>query len=284
MKLGWTSRLQCPRCGARGLSLDPMPSGDDPLPGRGDAACTQCHARYPIKDHVLDLTQPGDLRRLTMAGLSNVLPLMPQIYENVWRPRSLSLLAGTPFSVVRELKQLDDWLKLERDELVVDIGSSTDLYARGIAKSAPNGGTATIVAIDMATNMSKGGRAYARREEITNIAHVRAPAQKLPFTDGTVDALVCGGSLNEFKSLDAALREARRVCAPNGRMVTMSLLEASSAYGQVGQWGARLTGIQFPTLDHFNATLSATGWRREKQKVFGIVAFTSMRLAELEAK
>ncbi len=271
------NRLRCPLCGARGLALDSMPSRDDPLPARGDVFCAQCKTGYPIKDHVLNLAQPGDFSRLTLAGLSNVLPLMPQFYENVWRPRSLSLLTGTHFPVARELTQISEWLQVKPDELIIDLGSSTDLYARGIAKSEPNGKTAIIVAVDMATGMLKGGRAYARREGVTNIAHVRAPAQKLPFADGTVDALVCGGSLNEFQSIDVALREARRVCAPTGRMVTMSLLAASSVRGQVGQWGARLSGIQFPALDLFNATLIATGWRREAQKVLGVVAFTLMR-------
>ncbi len=284
VKVDWVSRLRCPRCATRGLAIEPMPSRDDPLPARGAALCTRCSARYSIKDHVIDLAEPGDLGRLTFAGLSNVFPLMPQIYENVWRPRSLSLLSGRKFPVSREIALVNQWLQVKPQELVVDLGSSTDVYARGIARLEPNGKDAIVVAIDLATGMLKSGRAYAQREGVKNIVHVRAPAQKLPFADGTVDALVCGGSLNEFKSIDAALREARRVCVSDGRMVTMSLLAASSVRGRVAQWGARPSGIKFPTLEQFNALLIPAGWRREKQKVIGVVAFTLMRPMRTEEK
>jgi len=275
--MSWTNVLRCPRCQADGLTVHPISTDDDPLPARGEAVCKRCGARYSIKDHILDLAQRGDFACLTVAGLSNVLPLMPQVYEDIWRPRSLTRLTGSRFPLAREIAQVNDWLQAKPGELIVDLGSSTDLYARGIARSLPQGNDAPIVAIDMATGMLRAGRAYARREGITMIAHLRAPAQRLPFGGGKVDALVCGGSLNEFQSIDAALREARRVCAPNGRMVALSLLAASSALGQTGQWGARLAGIKFPTLDQFNSSIVATGWTREKQKVLGVVAFTLMR-------
>jgi SAM-dependent methyltransferase len=284
LEMDWTKTLQCPRCCARELTIQPKPGDDDPLPARGEAMCAQCGARYPIADHVLDLTRRGDGSRRTIAGWSNELPLAPQIYENVWRPRSLSVLTGQSFPVWREIALVTEWLTAKPEELVVDLGSSTDLYARGIARSAKDGGAPAIVAIDLAAGMLRAGRSYARREGITNIAHVRAPADRLPFADGAVDALVCGGSLNEFRSMDAALREARRVCARNGRMVAMSLLAANSRLGKFAQAGVRASGIKFPSRDAFNAAVDAAGWRRERQQVFGAVAFTLMRPAERRAQ
>lgn len=209
-----------------------------------------------------------------MAGLSNYMPFLPWGYENVWRPRSLTMLSGEPFPVEREIKLLNDWLATQANELIVDLGSSTDLYARGIGKQ--NSG-ATIFAIDMAAGMLKAGLAYARRDGVKNIAHAHAPAQRLPFANASIDALVCGGSLNEFRSMSEALREARRVVKPSGRMFAMSLLKAKSRGGRIGQWNARLSGITFPTLDEFNAIIQSTGWTRERQQVFGVIAFTLMK-------
>jgi SAM-dependent methyltransferase len=183
-------------------------------------------------------------------------------------------LSGEKFPVARELGLLDDWLSIPSDALVVDLGSSTDLYACGLGK---RNGTATIVAIDLAVGMLKTGRDCAIRAGLKNIAHVRAPVQRLPFADATVDALVCGGSLNEFRDMSVALREARRVCKPSGKMFAMSLLQGDSALGRLGQLGARGGGIQFPQFGEFNRIVDAAGWERERQEVFGIVAFTLMR-------
>ena len=271
--MDWTNALQCPRCGARGLTIDAK-SSDELLPERGETICNQCDAKFPIRDHVLDVAQRDDTRLLTLAGVSNYLPFLPWGYENVWRPRSLTMLSGEPFPVEREIKLLNDWLAVQPNELIVDLGSSTDLYPRDIGKQNAD---ATIVAIDMAAGMLKAGRAYARRDGVKNIAHVRAPAQRLPFADASVDALVCGGSLNEFRSMSEALREARRVVKPSGRMFAMSLLKATSLPGRIGQWNARLSGITFPTLDEFNAMVQSAGWTRERQQVFGVVVFTLMK-------
>ena len=271
--MDWKNVLKCPRCGTRGLTINTK-SGEELLAERGEATCQQCDVRFPIRNHVLDLAQRDDVRLLTMAGMSNYLPLLPWRYENVWRPRSLTMLSGEPFPVEREIKLLNDWLSVQPNELIIDLGSSTDLYARGLGKQ--NAG-ATIVAIDMATGMLKAGREYARRDGVKNIAHIRAPAQRLPFIDASVDALICGGSLNEFRSIGEALREARRVVKPSGRMFTMSLLQTTSLAGRIGQWNTGLSGISFPTLEQFNATIETTGWRCERQQFYGVVAFTLMK-------
>jgi SAM-dependent methyltransferase len=269
----WTNVLKCPRCNARGMMLSQKSKGEL-LPERGEAVCDQCAARFPICDHVLDLAQRGDTELLTLAGLSNYSPFLPWGYENVWRPRSLTMLSGEKFPVARELALLNDWLHAQPGELIVDLGSSTDLYARGVGKANP--GT-TIFAIDMASGMLRAGRWYALRDGVKHIAHVRAPAQRLPFADGTMDALVCGGSLNEFRSMGEALCEARRVVKPSGRMFVMSLLAATRMPGKFAQWGARMSGIRFPSLDEFNHTVETAGWQCERQQVHGIVAFTLMR-------
>lgn len=274
--MNWANAMQCPRCGTRGFEIKSDPNGE-PIPSSGAAVCAGCGARYPIRGNVLDLTQRGDLQVLTLAGWSNHLSLVPWIYENIWRPRSLTILSGEKFSTERELNLLNEWLSLPNSALVVDLGSSTDLYARGLGKR--NAG-ATIVAIDLSVGMLRSGRAYGLRDGLKNVAHVRAPVQRLPFADATVDAMVCGGSLNEFRDLGVALREALRVCKPNGKMFAMSLLESQSMLGRFGQLGARGSGIQFPRFGEFNAVVDAAGWMRERQEVFGAVAFTLMRASE----
>jgi len=265
----WVGVLRCPRCNARGLRVSTA----------NQVVCAACRAQYAMRDEVLDLTTPDDARRLTLAGTSNFLPLLPWAYENVWRPRSLTLLTGEKFPVARELAWLNDTLKPQAHELIVDLGSSTSLYARGIARATQHLGDSapTIFAIDIAPGMLRAGVQSARRDDVHNIAHVRANVDRLPFDDASVDALVCGGSLNEFRSMRDALREAYRVGKPGGRLVAMSLLAATRAPGKFAQAQAKLSGITFPTRDEFNATLDATGWQRIAQNVIGIVVFTLLK-------
>ncbi len=214
--------------------------------------------------------------KLTIAGRSNRSPLAPQIYEHIWRPRALTILTGQKFPLEREWALVCEWLKPSRGALILDLGSSTDGYARALGRNDP---TARIVAVDTALNMLRAGRGYARREGITNIAHLCAPVERLPFADATVDALVCGGSLNEFRSMATALCEARRVCKPQGRMLAMSLLAASSWKGKLAQLAARASGIQFPRLDEFNAIVRGASWEVERQEIFGVAVFSLLRRA-----
>ena len=266
--------LRCPLCQRGTLGVNPRGDARDPLPRNGEAICAACYARFTIRDHILNLAIGDAGRALTVAGMSNYLPPLPFGYEHLWRPRALSLLSGEKFPVARELEWLNSTLAPKPAELIVDLGSSTDLYARGIGQTAPH---AHLVAIDIAPGMLRYGRVCAQPDQVHNIAHVRANVERLPFHDASVDALVCGGSLNEFRSMRVALDEAARVCKPGGRLVAMSLLAATRPPGKIAQAQAKLSGITFPSHDEFNATLAATGWRCVEQNVIGIVAFTLVK-------
>ena len=109
--------LQCPRCHTSGLALPQTPGMVEPLPASGQALCRRCGARYAIHKHVLDLSQPGDDKLLTLAGLSNTLPALPWIYEHVWRPRALTLLTGASFPRAQEIALLDEWLAAKPAEI-----------------------------------------------------------------------------------------------------------------------------------------------------------------------
>ncbi|MCA1552879.1 MAG: hypothetical protein LC737_00725 [Chloroflexi bacterium] len=126
--------LVCPRC-AQPLRVSARrDASGDVLPASGFAVCDACESRFPIRDHVLDLAPPGG--RLTLAGWSNNLPLAPRLYERAWRPRSLSILTHGEFCVRGELALLNEWLPLRADEVVVDLGTSTGLYARAVQADA----------------------------------------------------------------------------------------------------------------------------------------------------
>ena len=94
-------------------------------------ACAADGGCYPIADGILDLL-PEHLA-VSPAQRSNFVWPTTAFYEQVWRVRSLSLLAGEPFSVNREIGIINRWLRPERGGVFVDVGTSHGLYARNIA-------------------------------------------------------------------------------------------------------------------------------------------------------
>lgn len=266
-------KLVCPLCRSRGLRLSTTEScADDPIPEFGYAVCDGCDSLYPIAGHILDLAPRANRVPLTLAGRSNDTPLSPEIYEKVWRPRSLSVMTGEKFSLARELARVNEWAEPTATGLIVDLGTSTGQYARALARAS--GDRANIVALDHGWGMLAYARHTARREGLMHIAYLRAFAQTLPFHDESVDVIVCGGSLNEFRSMSEALREMRRVLKAHGHVVMMSLLRAQGALGKLAQGFFGLSGIHFPTRDGFNRLVLDAGLRTADQEIHGIVAFS----------
>lgn len=208
---------------------------------------------------------------LPLAGRSNNAPLAPELYERVWRPRSLALLTGIDFPLTRELDLIREGSKIATTDLVVDLGTSTGIYARGLARAS--GARAQIVALDPARGMLAFAQCAGQREGLKNISFLRALAQRSPFADASVDAIVCGGSLNEFRSMAEALSEMRRVLKPERRIVTMSLLAASSMQAKLAQRLFGLSGIRFPTREAIDARVREAGLGIVRHETFGVVTF-----------
>lgn len=271
-------RLVCPNCKTVALQCCTTATCDDePVPVNGYAVCDRCHSHYPIADHILDLAPRGP-HLLTHAGRSNDAPLAPQLYEHVWRPRSLSLMTGESFPPTREMALISGWANPTPTDLVLDIGTSTGFYARGLARASRD--RTQIVALDHARGMLAMARQTAQREGRKNIAYLRAFAQALPYADASVDVIVCGGSLNEFRSIEEALREMRRVLKPNGRIITMSLSKAESAKGLLAQRFFSLSGIRFPTRAAFGLLVLDAGLKVVRQEAYGIVTFCRLERVE----
>ena len=95
---------------------------------------------------------------------------------------------------------------------VVDLACGPGTLSRRLAAMVSPGGE--VVGVDLAPGMIALARAMAisgARFELMDIEH-------LTFDDESFDAAVCGHGLQFVPDLVAALREARRVLRPNGRL------------------------------------------------------------------
>jgi len=241
----------------------------DPDRMMNGSVCSRYGDEYPVRDNIVDMI--GDVPAgITMAQKSNHWSLTATVYEDTWRVNSLGMLTGETFPIEEEQRLLVQWLKPKADELIMDVGCSTALYARAVAKEAPE---AQVVALDFSLPMLEEARRRINSEK-ARIYLTRADAMNMPFFADSFDALVCGGSLNEFADPRKVLYECRRVLKKGGRFFNMHLLTAGSWYGRMLQQSASVGGLQFWTRAESNALFGQCGFRVEEQIVRGIVCFT----------
>jgi len=237
-------------------------------------ACAADGGCYPITDGILDLL-PESLA-LSAAQRSNFLWPTATFYEQVWRVRSLSLLAGEPFPVSKEIGIVNRWLRPERGGVFVDVGTSHGLYARNIAhRLRQRGAAGTIIALDIALPMLQRARDFIAQKGYATIDLVRARGQAIPVADGSVDGVVNGGTFNEMGQQARALAEVRRVLKPDGRFVCMSLLAGRTRAGRTMQRALHAgSGLLFPTVAETNALYREAGLTITDQERYGLALFT----------
>jgi ubiquinone/menaquinone biosynthesis C-methylase UbiE len=88
------------------------------------------------------------------------------------------------------------------------------------------------------------------------------------------DGVAIGGSLNEIGDLDTCLAAVRRVLAPDGRFVAMTLARSSGSLGQTVQRALGAGGLSFWSSDELVEQFARHGLRTLRREQHGIVLFT----------
>lgn len=204
-------------------------------------------------------------RRLyPLAQASNFLPLTAKLYEPLWRYRSLGILSQGAYSTARELDLLVQWLEPQAGETILDVACSAALYARTLLNAEPD---TDLHALDMSLAFLR--QAQQRMQQPFTLLH--ADVHDLPYDDAVFDAVVCGGSLNEFHNLAQAVSEMARVLKPQGRMWQMYLMRSEGFAGKRLQDIFALTGIRFPTRDKVHTLCAQHGLQVQRAEVRGAV-------------
>lgn len=246
----------------------PPNAADLRVPYNGEL-CSSKGDCFPVKRNIIDMLQDTP-KKLTAAENSNHFGLTAAVYEDLWRTRSLSILTGHDFPIEREARYLVDWIEPKANEKIIDLGCSTALYARLLKKACRS---ADLVALDFSEPMLVEARKRIEADQL-DIYLLRADARQLPFFAGDIDAIVCGGTLNEFSESRKVLYEARRILKDGGRFFLMHLLEAETWYGKLLQSSAKAGGITFWSLKSVNELFESCGFTIKKQHREGIVCFT----------
>jgi SAM-dependent methyltransferase len=212
--------------------------------------------------------------RVPLAQTSNFWPLTAALYEPLWRRRSLALLTAGSFSTARELELLRAWLRPRPGEVILDAAASAGLYARTLLTHDPE---LSVHALDFSLPFLRKARSYAQRDGIQPVL-VHADVRALPYRDASFDAVVCGGSLNEFTDLPRTLAEFARVLKPGGRMWQMYLTRASGWPGRLGQAALSLSGLRFWRPEALERSAQQAGFELVRAEYRGPVALTLFRL------
>lgn len=255
--------LRCPLCHVDGQLELAGPIAADGTVANGTLRCARCQRSTPISNGIWDAIGTAQAPR-TLAQLSNVVAPTPQLYERIWRVRSLSLLSGRAFPNSEELAELNHWFEpLPPRSIVIDIGCSEGLYARSVAASGH-----IVIAIDHSRPFLE--RVIKHRKNLPIVA-IRTVAQHLPIADASCDGVMIGGTLNEIGDQTTAATEMGRVCRPGGLFFDMSLTRASSRGGKALQALLRPTGVRFPTRDATKQLFINAGFEVDRMRADRVV-------------
>jgi SAM-dependent methyltransferase len=241
--------------------------------------------------------------RLPPAQASNFWPLTAALYEPLWRKRSLSIITLGAFTVEREIELMLEWLNVQPNQVILDAACSAGLYARTLLKHFSDSSTktptpihtvgtdhdlflrepkinavrkdkltptSTVHAVDFSLPFLKKAKQYAERDKVSPIL-VQADVSNLPYESEVFDALVCGGSLNEFLDVPKVMKEFSRVLKPGGKMWQMYLSRAEEPVGKTLQGLLSLSGIRFIEPKTFEKQCNEVGLKLIKAQHRGRV-------------
>lgn len=108
-------------------------------------------------------------------------------------------------------------LRLAAGQTVLEIGGGTGVFTCEAARQT--GASGRVMTIDLQRAMLQALARRARRSSHTNIGISQADAQRLPVASQSADAIFMIAVLPMIPDRVGALREARRVLKPTGRLL-----------------------------------------------------------------
>lgn len=102
-------------------------------------------------------------------------------------------------------------LDISEDNRVLDVGCGTGFATAGLLERTPH-----VDGLDQSEHQLAKAR---EKDELAGVDFVRGDAENLPYAEDTFDAVWSSGSIEYWPTPVDALREARRVTKPGGRVL-----------------------------------------------------------------
>ena len=195
--------------------------------------------------------------------------------DSLWRRRAARLLAPAP------------------GERVLDLCCGTGDLALACAREGKD--QTSVIGCDFARPMLTLAREKTRRAGLERVDYATADGLRLPFDDGTFDAVTIAFGLRNLVDWSGGLREMARVVRPGGRILILEFTIPPNRafralfffyFRRLLPWLARMgTGspdygylpasvTAFPTVEPLGKMMEAAGWTQVRWELptFGIVA------------
>jgi len=183
----------------------------------------------------------------------------------LWYPIVYHLYGGIFIpSVKEEVKMITEMVYAENG-LGLDVACGTGLFTRSIAKKMR-----LVYGIDISMGMLEKATEYAEKERIGNIHFARARAEKLPFSDGLFDGVVCCGALHLFPETVEALSEMARVMKKGARLAVMTFVKRRFLkFRRVYEHLRKDHGGHIFDTEEVDGYLSQTGFKDFTHNIYG---------------
>ncbi|MFC4603180.1 class I SAM-dependent methyltransferase [Rhodococcus kronopolitis] len=219
----------------------------------------------------LDLLGNRDAPRPTAAQHAMNSRFVAAIYERAWRPVATAALGVGGLSGTRERARAADDLALGGEQRVLDVACGPGNFTRYFGSRLTGDGIA--VGFDISRPML--GQA-ARRNRSGHAAYVRGDARRLPFEDGTFDAVCCYAALYLVPEPLTVVDELIRVLAPGGRIAVMTSVDRGcEPVASVLSTVAGTLGVRMFDRDTLPAIFAAAGLTEVRQQFHGLAQFLS---------
>ena len=194
----------------------------------------------------------------------------------------MTMFCGQKFSNTAEVEKLIEGLRISElpaGAVLVDIGTAHGFYAIAAAKKLLEiEADALIIAVDFSKKMLRHAvRAAEKAGVASKILFVLADVEHLPLSEGTIDRVTCGGSLNEYQHPDIALEEICRVLKRNAIFYAMNL----HAIGGIGGFFQKFEGfclkLTYHSSELWSALFSKMGLETIRKEMLGSVMFSTTK-------
>ncbi|MEZ4366944.1 MAG: methyltransferase domain-containing protein [Kofleriaceae bacterium] len=251
--------IRCPRCRAVGAIEDPR-----------HPTCTRCGLTVRKSGagylDLLDVAVRGEPAPPSAEQRLMESQLVARIYERVWRPMFVRVLAGAGAGasvgtagevfIHKQSLSLDDrrgpWL---------DLSCGPGVFTRALGAASPG---ALVVGLDISRAMLEV--AAQRTSSYSNVALVRGDAHDLPLADGSIEGVNNAGALHAYDDPEAVFREVWRVLRPGGLYVGSTFAEAPTMLGRLV---ARAAGIRRFEARELRAWLGRLGFAEYEELRLG---------------